>query len=373
MNMEKIIWNYLIMILCTTFLCSCKTYNYRIEQQSTKEVMSNALKWQEANPIFSQGATDWTNGVYYLGVVKAHEATAADEYLQALQSMAKKNNWQPFERFYHADDITICYSYIYLKSFDKNAKLDSTKAVINDHLYKPHVWKEGSHKGERKILWWWCDALFMAPPVLTSYAKLTKDQGYLTEMDKYFKQTYDMLYDTEERLFARDGRFKWVGADTDRKEKNGRKVFWSRGNGWVLGGLALLLTDMPKNYHNRPFYEKLFKEMAITIKGLQHKDGLWRTSLLSPESFTHGEVSGSSLFTYALTWGINNKLLSKSEFQPTVIKAWEAIKKCQQSNGKVGWVQDIGDDPRPADADSWQNFGTGAFLLAGSEMLKLRL
>lgn len=37
----------------------------------------------------------------------------------------------------------------------------------------------------------------------------------------------------------------------------------------------------------------------------------------------------------------------------------------------TGRVQNIGASPEPADADSWQNFGTGAFLLAGSEILKL--
>jgi hypothetical protein len=38
----------------------------------------------------------------------------------------------------------------------------------------------------------------------------------------------------------------------------------------------------------------------------------------------------------------------------------------------VGWVQNIGANPMPANANSWQNFGTGAFLMAGSEILKLK-
>ena len=181
-----------------------------------------------------------------------------------------------------------------------------------------------------------------------------------------------MLYDKKENLFARDGRFLWTGSPKDVKEINGNKVFWSRGNGWVLGGLALLLTDLPKDYPNRPFYENLFKEMAVRIKGLQHEDGLWRTSLLSPESFNHGEVSGSGLFTYALAWGVNNGLLNKEEYLPAVTKAWNALAKCQKPNGMVGWVQNIGFDPKPATANSRQNFGTGAFLLAGSEVLKLK-
>lgn len=111
--------------------------------------------------------------------------------------------------------------------------------------------------------------------------------------------------------------------------------------------------------------------MAAKIKEVQHSDGLWRTSLLSPESYDHGEVSGSGFYTFALTWGINNGILNKKEYTPVVTKAWNALQKCQKENGMVGWVQDIGASPEPASADSWQNFGTGAFLLAGSEILKL--
>ena len=138
-----------------------------------------------------------------------------------------------------------------------------------------------------------------------------------------------------------------------------------------MGGLALILEDMPKDYQHREFYTTLYQEMATKIKEIQDQDGLWRTSLLSPESFDHGEVSGSGFYTFALAWGINNGLLDKGEYTPVVTKAWAALEKCQHENGMVGWVQNIGYDPRPADANSWQNFGTGAFLLAGSEILKL--
>lgn len=362
---------FLAVVLCLFVLQSCKTYQ-KVNLQNSNNAMLKALEWQEVNPIFARSPTDWTNGVYNIGVVKAHQATGAKEYLKALKEMSVRNNWQPWERFYHADDITICYSYIYLKSIGEEANLEPTKNILKDHLYKDHEWRAGTAKDEKTILWWWCDALFMAPPILTSYAKLNSDQTFLKEMDKYYLETYNMLYDKKEHLFVRDGRFLWTGSPKDLKEPNGNKVFWSRGNGWVFGGLALLLTDMPKDYPNRSFYEKLFKEMAERLKGLQHEDGMWRTSLLSPESFNHGEVSGSGLFTYGLTWGINNGLLSKAEYQPAVLKAWNAILKCQQVSGKVGWVQNIGYDPKPADADSWQNFGTGAFLLAGSEIIKLK-
>ena len=186
-------------------------------------------------------------------------------------------------------------------------------------------------------------------------------------------QTYGLLFDQEEKLFARDTRFIWTGDITDIKEPNGNKVFWSRGNGWVIGGLALVLENMPHDYKHRPFYEELFKIMAGRLLDIQPKDGLWRTSLLSPESFDHGEVSGSGFYTFALTCGINNGLLDKKTYEPAVRKAWSSLRGCQKSDGMVGWVQNIGASPEPCTAESWQNYGTGAYLLAGSEILKLNV
>ena len=380
----KIGFQILIFVIANFALQGCKVFQKAAITKSTTthQAMLKAMQWQEANPIFAKAPTDWTNGAYYVGVVKAHEATKNMEYLGALKSMAIRNNWKPWERFYHADDMNICYSYLYLKTLgETNVDLAPTSAIIKDHLYKPYPWKNGENanlKGNKeteikeKILWWWCDALFMAPPVIINYSKQMKDPSYLKEMDKYYAEAYELLYDKKAHLFSRDARFLLTGKPNDIKEKNGEKVFWSRGNGWVLAGLALMLTDLPKDYPTRKFYENLFIEMAEQIKILQPTDGLWRTSLLSPESFDHGEVSGSGFFTFALAWGINNGILNKEIYTPVVLKAWKAILACQQENGKVGWVQNIGANPMPAGANSWQNFGTGAFLMAGSEILKLK-
>lgn len=380
----KIGMQILVFLMAAASFQGCKVFQKTAITKSatTQQAMLKAMQWQEANPIFTKAPTDWTNGAYYVGVVKAHEATNSRDYLDALKSMAIRNSWKPWERFYHADDMNICYSYLYLNTLgEANVNLAPTSTIIKDHLYKPYAWKNGGNeslKGNKeteikeKILWWWCDALFMAPPVIINYSKQMNDPSYLKEMDKYYAQAYELLYDKKAHLFSRDARFLLTGKANDIKEKNGEKVFWSRGNGWVLAGLALMLTDLPKEYPTRKFYENLFIEMAEKIKTLQPEDGLWRTSLLSPESFDHGEVSGSGFFTFALAWGINNGVLNKKIYTPVVLKAWKAILACQQENGKVGWVQNIGANPMPASENSWQNFGTGAFLMAGSEILKLK-
>ncbi len=347
-----------------------------LDHTAIKKSMIKALEWQEAHPIFAIAPTDWTAGAYYTGVSRAHKTTKNMMYMAALKNQAYWNKWQTYDRLHHADDVAISYSYLYVARNEKRRNfvdLDPTKKFLDTHLFEDNNWKAGTNKSkeDKTILWWWCDALFMAPPVVNLYAKHTKQPKYLEAMHKYYMEAYNRLYDKEENLFARDMRFVWQGKDTDRREPNGKKVFWSRGNGWVIGGLALLLDDMPKDYEHRDFYVNLYKEMAAKILEIQPEDGLWRTSLLSPESYNHGEVSGSGFYTFALAWGINNGLLDKKH-TPAVKKAWKGLAACQHEDGRVGWVQNIGAFPEPASADSWQNFGTGAYLLAGSEVLKLK-
>ncbi|TXG39497.1 glycoside hydrolase family 88/105 protein [Seonamhaeicola maritimus] len=370
----------ILTLLAVVLLFNCSTAQKVAETQAidkaqVKASMIKALEWQEAHPIIAIAPTDWTNGAYYTGVARAHKTTKDMMYMAALKNQGYWNKWQTFSRLHHADDVAISYSYLYIDMTDSRRNfvdLEPTKKFLDAHLYEDDIWKRGTRKNEmgQTILWWWCDALFMAPPVLNLYAKHTKQPKYLDEMHKFYMQTYNQLYDEEEQLFARDMRYVWKGSDKDKKEANGKKIFWSRGNGWVFGGLALILDDMPQDYKHRPFYEKLYKELAAKMLEIQPEDGLWRTSLLCPESYNHGEVSGSGFHTFALAWGINNGLLAKKHI-PAVKKAWNALAGCQHEDGRVGWVQNIGASPEPASKDSWQNFGTGAFLMAGSEILKL--
>ena len=140
-----------------------------------------------------------------------------------------------------------------------------------------------------------------------------------------------------------------------------------------MGGLVRILEELPKDYVKRRFYEELFVEMATRVAGLQQADGLWRASMLDPASYPGGEVSGSGFFCYAMAWGINNGLLDREKFLPIVEKTWVALTQCVNGEGRVGWVQPIGATPeKNFGKDSWEVYGTGAFLLAGSEVIKLK-
>ena len=366
--MKKIIIT--VFALCMTVLAFAQPTNTEnfFGKKYIKSILVKTTEWQLANP--RHDPRDWKNGAFYAGVFAAWETTKSKDIYKAMMDMGRKVDWQPYLRWYHADDIGICQLYIDLYRKEKRPEmLRPTIDTLAKFMANPHY----PVRGIEIIKWWWCDALFMAPPTMVKMGMTTGNQEYLTKCDEYFKECYDLLYNKDEQLFARDLNFVIRNDGNDRYEANGKRIFWSRGNGWVMGGLVRILKELPKNYPQRPFYEQLYQEMAAKIASIQQTDGLWRASLLDPESYPGGELSGSGFFCYALSWGINNKLLDKKTYLPVVEKAWIALIGCVNEEGRVGWVQPVGADPRiNFNADSWHVYGTGAFLLAGSEIIKLK-
>ena len=94
-------------------------------------------------------------------------------------------------------------------------------------------------------------------------------------------------------------------------------------------------------------------------------------SLVDPEYLDQGESSGSAFFTFALAWGINNDLVDK-KYKPQVEKAWKALCKNVNKEGRLGYVQQVAGDPYPFKKDEWQVYATGAFLLTAKEMYNMK-
>ncbi len=332
-----------------------------------RSTMIKVTDWQLKNP--KHGPTDWTNGAFYAGVVAAYNTTKSKMILDSLMALGERTGWKPGARYDHADDIAICQTYIDLYRIKKDRKM--IQPVIDTVRKMQTV--PGNEIKKHGITWWWCDALFMAPPTLIKLGVTLKDPSYFVLNDTLFRQTYNLLYNQENHLFARDATYLVNQQGEGKKEKNGQLVFWSRGNGWVMGGLVRILEELPASYPNRNFYLSVYREMAEKIITLQQADGLWRASLLDPESYPGGEGSGSGFYCYALAWGINKGLLDKAKYGPVVKKAWLGLNTLVNEEGRVGWVQPIGADPQKNfSQESYEVYGAGAYLLAGSEVIKLK-
>jgi len=339
-----------------------------IQPNEVLSTMKKVADWQLAHPG-KHLTTDWTQGALYAGMMALGRLDA--RYLDEMIKIGEKNEWKLGPRMYHADDHAVGQMYCELFLLRKDPKMIAPmKEVFDQILAHPDTRPIGGAIHARKnkaepMRYWWCDALFMGPPAWVRLSAATGEKKYLDFAVQEWKATSDYLYDKEEHLYFRDNSY------FQKREANGKKIFWSRGNGWVMGGLARVLPFLPNDHPDRAFFETQFREMSDAVLKCQQADGLWRASLLDPESYPLKETSGSGFYCYALTWGINNGLLDRARFEPSVRKAWAALTACVAPDGKLTHVQPIGADPKKFDPNHSDVYGVGAFLLAGSEILKL--
>ena len=311
--------------------------------------------WQlaHAQDNFNQ---QWTFAALYDGLLAASKTTGDPRYYDAMVGMAEHFDWKLLNaRFPHADDMALGQSYMdmYLQKRDP-VRMADTKSVLDQLVV--------SQDDPSKLLWWWCDALFMAPPVLARMSAATGERRYLDYMDHQWWQTSASLYDPAEHLYFRDSRY------FTQKQENGQKVFWSRGNGWVMGAFAKVLEAMPADYPSREKFIAQYKQMAERIASIQGKDGLWRSGLLDPAAYDLPEVSGSAFFTYSLAWGINHGVLDRARFEPVVVRAWAGILQHVYADGRLGSIQPIDGQPGKFKPSASYVYGVGGFLLAASEV-----
>ncbi|MDR0892237.1 MAG: glycoside hydrolase family 88 protein [Mediterranea sp.] len=338
-----------------------------------KQEMKKVADWQVKNFDGSKyGELDWVYAPFYLGLTHwaalAEQQDRDDSYYQWLMKLGRRNGWQPAKRMYHADDIAVSQAWLQLyEKYKQKSMLNPTEARADWVVANPPTGSFELDYGKSSTLdhWTWCDALFMAPPVYVKLYNITGNKKFIRFMDKEYKATYNYLYDKKDSLFYRDWRY------FNKKEENGAKVFWGRGNGWVVGGLAEILRELPQGNKYRKFYQELFVEMCTRIAKLQNKDGFWHASLLDPASYPSPETSSSSFFVYALAYGVNEGLLPRDTFMPVIAKGWAALCSAVEPDGKLGYVQPIGADPKKVTRDMTEVYGPGAFLMAGMEIYKL--
>lgn len=328
-----------------------------LTRKNVSHAMQKVADWQlaKAEAGFNQ---DWTFAALYTGFMAVPNAANGEKYQKAMLQMAQKFRWQPGPRVPNADDAAIGQTYLslYFRYHDAammapiREREDAVMALPDD---------------PGKPLWWWCDALFMGPPVFTKLARATNDRKYLDFMDHQWWITSGLLYSPSAHLYFRDKSF------LQKHEANGKSVFWSRGNGWVFAGLAKVLAEMPKDYPSRAKYVTQFKEMAEALASLQGTDGLWRPGLLDADAYPLPENSGSAFFVFGFAYGINSGILDRAKYQPVVEKAWKGLLSHIYEDGRLGCIQPVGAAPGDYQAASSYVFGTGAFLLAGSEVYRL--
>jgi rhamnogalacturonyl hydrolase YesR len=345
------------------------------------ELAARAADWQLAHMDKTPGistfgeetyqARSWQKGAFWVGMTRLADATGEQRFAAAILANGRATQWQPGPRTYHADDHVIAQSYLWAARHGAGAPaLAPLRKTFDDILAHPAVthlsFVPAKNYEETACLrrWCWCDALFMSPPAWVELSQQTHDPRYAEFALAEFEATTDFLYDPAEKLFFRDSRF------FERRDAQGRKQFWSRGNGWVFAGIAGVLEFLPRDHAHRARLEQLFRDMAARLKTLQKADGYWPPSLLAPEN-SPPETSGTGFYVYGFAWGVKHGLLDAAEYRPVIEKGWAALARAVASDGKLGWVQQVSDRPDVVAQADTQFYGVGAFLLAASAVAAL--
>ncbi len=332
-------------------------------------------KWPDpGKPIttnITRPANIWTRAVYYEGLMALHKTAPQKRYYDYAVEWGEKHNWGLRGGTYTRNADNQCCGQTYIDLY----LIDQKPERIRDIKLSMDSMVNSSKVDD----WDWIDALQMAMPVFAQLGVIYKDTSYYEKMyDMYMyskmKHGENGLYNPQDRLWWRDKDF-----DPPYKEPNGEDCYWSRGNGWVVAALVRVLDIMPADAPHRDEYQNMLVGMLEALVPLQRKDGFWNVSLHDPTHFGGKELSGTALFAYGMAWGINKGILPKKTYQPVVIKAWNAmVKEGVHPNGFLGYVQGTGKEPKDGQpvtytsVPDFEDYGLGCFLLAGTEIYKLK-
>lgn len=370
------VWGFFLFLLFSLPL-SAKTWT----ADQVKELITRVnTYWQQNNK--AETRSFWDPAAYHTGNMEVYKLLKDDKQLDYTRRWAYHNNWSGAteadpSRWKYANygegkdyvlfgDWQVCFQ-TYIDLYNLAIANGGTDA---DNYFMVKRAKEVMHYeaySKKDDYWWWSDALYMVMPVMTKMYKLTGDVQYLDKLYENLLYSDRIMLDQETGLYFRDARYVYP----NHKSVNGKKDFWARGDGWVLAGLAKVLQDLPKDYKHYKFFVDKFQCLADIVAKTQQKDGYWTRSILDPNHAPGPETSGTAFFAYGIMWGVNNGFLAKKDYKKCIDRAWQYISETAvQADGKVGYVQPIGDRAIPGqtvDANSQANFGVGAVLLAACE------
>ena len=322
--------------------------------------------------------TGWIWGTYEQGVLDLQRVTAGASYLQDVVSWAARNGDAPRTAVSNADNtkaITVLYD---LHATVPSVPLAATNRAMAGLLATV---PSGNYS--------WIDALFMGMGNWPRAAGSTGNARYLDTMDALYASTRDRACGTVGMFNPADGLWYRDCGFVGKTDTNGQPVYWSRGNGWVMGALAETLQALPANSPRRGPYTAMLRTMAAALAPLQGSDGMWRPSLRDPALFPQPETSGTALITYALAYGVWSGVLDRSTYLPVVTRAWQGLSTVAvRPSGFVSFCQPPDNQPHapytgtgPRVAPTARSAGTlfsdstaycvGAVLLAASTVAPL--
>ncbi len=161
------------------------------------------------------------------------------------------------------------------------------------------------------------DSVFMACPIVAKAGKLTGER-------KYFDMAARHLAFMQKLVLRPDGLYRHQPL-TD--------AAWGRGNGFPALGLALTLSDFPRDHPEFGRMLLAFQQHMSKLAQFQDENGMWREVVDHAGSYS--EFTATAMIATAYLRGIRNGWLDGAAYQPRVDEAWQAISARVGSAGQL--------------------------------------
>ena len=163
----------------------------------------------------------------------------------------------------------------------------------------------------------WSDSLFMDIPIVAK-------AGVLSGNRKYFDMAARHFFYMQKIVGRPDGLYRHQAST---------EAAWGRGNGFPALGLALTLTDFPKDHPDYPALLAAFQKHMKALSQFQDENGMFREVIDYPGAYP--EYSGSAMIATAMMRGIRKGWLDAAVYQPIVDRVWQAILIRTASDGRL--------------------------------------
>ncbi|HTY50725.1 MAG TPA: glycoside hydrolase family 88 protein [Steroidobacteraceae bacterium] len=159
------------------------------------------------------------------------------------------------------------------------------------------------------------DSVFMGTVILAQAGALTGERRYFDMADRHLRYM--------EKLDLRpDGLYRHQ-PDVD--------AAWGRGNGFAALGLALTLSDLPRDHEGHAHALQSYRNLMAALLPLQTRDGLWRNVVDYPGAYP--EFSATAMIGFAMLRGLERGWIHGRRYRQAVERAWLAVNSRTSSSG----------------------------------------
>jgi rhamnogalacturonyl hydrolase YesR len=360
---------------------------YCFKNKKNGEVSKDPSIWEIGDMSLESGFNDWKywNGVIHLAMHQVALLLKDETYHQYVNnnySFAFRNldlfqkqfemeipgaNFHQFFRCDRLDDFGAMAAGMMEPPLKMGAVQDRYLERVADYIQQTQDRLDDGTFCRRRfgVTTLWADDLYMSIPFLVRMYVRTDDESWLEDAILQSENFHQRLFDSTNGLY----HHCWYD-----NEQYG-VAHWSRANGWVMMARINLMDHLPKRHPYRQSLVKTILDQIVGLSRYQSENGCWHQLLDKQDSFI--ESSGTSMFCYGIARSVNQGWIPEY-YSSIALEAWNGLKNFITEDGLLEGVslgfnirQDLPFYYRQPFEEGGAH-GLGAFLLAASEMARLK-